>query len=380
MANPVRPWRVTASALLGVTALLGVVNAQAEAATVWLCRPGLERNPCLRSLTTTVRTPTGDTRVLRPRPARRRKIDCFYVYPTVSGQPGITSDRRIEAEQIEVARQEASRFSQTCRVFAPVYRQLTLVGLLGGRPVTRADLAKGYADVRAAWREYLRRFNRKRGVVLLGHSQGSLVLTRLLRSEIEGKPAVRRRLVSAILLGGAVVVPRGRDVGGSFARVRACRSARQLRCVVAYNAFSETPPPDSRFGRWPDPRFEVLCTNPASLAGRSRVLRPYFRTRRFPGPIGLVSPPAPAAPTPWVTFPGLLTARCARGSGARWLQVDRIGGQPSLPAAAPGAAWGLHLVDYNIALGNLTALVRRQATRYVGLRRRPARRPPQLTG
>ena len=39
-----------------------------------------------------------------------------------------------------------------------------------------------YADVLDAWREYLARDNRGRGVVLLGHSQGTRMLRQLLRT------------------------------------------------------------------------------------------------------------------------------------------------------------------------------------------------------
>ena len=43
-------------------------------------------------------------------------------------------------------------------------------------------------DVKAAWEHYLAYNNVGRGVVLIGHSQGSGLLTRLIASEIDGKP------------------------------------------------------------------------------------------------------------------------------------------------------------------------------------------------
>ena len=59
--------------------------------------------------------------------------------------------------------------------------------------------------------------------MIIGHSQGTFVLRRLIAREIDGK-AVSRRLVSAILLGGNVLVRRGSNVGGDFRRIPACRS------------------------------------------------------------------------------------------------------------------------------------------------------------
>ncbi|MEA2457251.1 MAG: hypothetical protein QOC95_223, partial [Thermoleophilaceae bacterium] len=39
---------------------------------------------------------------------------------------------------------QAARYSQTCRIFAPMYRQLTLSGIAPGAKVTAAQLAAGY--------------------------------------------------------------------------------------------------------------------------------------------------------------------------------------------------------------------------------------------
>ena len=82
-----------------------------------------------------------------PKPERRR-IDCFYVYPTVSGQATTTANRRIDPELRSIARWQAARYATTCRVFAPVYRQVTLAALTTAKPAHRK---RAYRDVRAAW-------------------------------------------------------------------------------------------------------------------------------------------------------------------------------------------------------------------------------------
>jgi hypothetical protein len=361
-----------------IAALL-LVCAPASAKTVWLCKPGLAENPCLASLETTVILTNGQAHDGRVRRVRRPKVDCFYVYPTVSGQPTPNSNREIEAEQRAAARQQASRFSQVCRPFAPMYRQLTLAAVAdpGGISVAGARLA--YRDVRAAWRDYLRRHNRGRGVVLIGHSQGTYMLRRLIAREIDRRPPVRRRLVSALLIGGDVLVRKGRVAGGDFRNVEACRRPRQTGCVIAYSAFAEPPPADAFFGRAQsrlpgsggDPaKVEVLCTNPASLPGGSGTLRTLFRTERFPGLLGTLAGDPPAVPTAWAALPGRYTARCRNEGGASWLQVTAGGGDPR-PAVSQtlGPAWGLHLYDMNLPLGNLVDAVRRQAKAWLGAQR-----------
>ena len=59
-------------------------------------------------------------------------MDCFYVYLTVSDQQTLLATKAKDPEIRSIALYQAARYSQHCRVFAPVYRQVTLAGLLGG--------------------------------------------------------------------------------------------------------------------------------------------------------------------------------------------------------------------------------------------------------
>jgi hypothetical protein len=356
--------------IAGLAGLAAAAPGTGHARTVWLCKPGLAADPCSARLDTASFSPAGQPLGVRaPTRSRRPRIDCFYVYPTVSDQPRVLATRRVDPEQRSIARFQAARYARDCRMFAPMYRQVTLAGLARLEP---RHWRRAYADVRAAWRAYLRRHNRGRGVVLIGHSQGTFHLTRLIAEEIEGRRRQRRRLVSALLLGGNVTVAPGRDAGGDFRRVRACRSPGQVGCVVAFSAFNAPVPPDAAFGR-AAPGREVLCTNPAALAGGEGTLLPVYPREPFaPGtPIGALvaamGAPMPASTATWLAFPGSYTGRCVNEGGANVLQVTPAPGAPAL-APMPAPTWGLHLADANIALGNLAALVRGQAAAYLRAR------------
>jgi hypothetical protein len=371
-----RLWGRTLVPLGFVAVALAAVPASAGAAphVHWLCKPGLAHDPCSVSLKTTRFSPSlKRLGVDDIRPARHPKFDCFYVYPTVSDQKTPLANLHVDPELRSIALFQAARYASECRVFAPVYRQVTL----GHKDtVTPAERAQGYSDVRAAWRLYLRKFNDGRGVVLIGHSQGTNRLTELVTKEIDPRPAVRKRLISALLLGGNVLVKRDRDVGGDFKHVKACRSRRQVGCVVAFSTFNAPVPADANHGRTSEPGLEVLCTNPAALGGGTGKLTPVYPTDPFaPGTtmglaFGVVGWPAPPAPTPWISLPGSYSARCSSAAGADVLQVTGVGAAPKLNAV-PAAAWGLHLTDATIALGNLVDLVRAQA---VAWRERKERR------
>jgi GH25 family lysozyme M1 (1,4-beta-N-acetylmuramidase) len=358
------------------------VRGEAGGDTVWLCEPGVEPNPCRESLATTVNDGSGGSRVENPGLARRPKIDCFYVYPTVSEDPGANSDLSIDPEHVAIARYQAARFSHRCRVWAPMYRQRTLAAIAAGSTEQQAEsLRLAYGDVRAAWRDYLANHNDGRGVVLIGHSQGTTMLRALIREQIDPRRSARRRLVSAILLGGNVTVREGARAGGDFERVPACTKPRRLGCAIAFSTYNETPPENSRFGRptanassaafgFPTGEgYEVLCTNPAALGGGRRPLTTIVRTEPYPGVIGALllhtyGGPPPSAETPWVVPGDHYTGECAEEDGANFLSIEPVGSARTLNPS-PDPSWGLHLVDVNIALGELVEVVHRQKRAYV---------------
>jgi len=318
--------------------------------TVWLCRPGMARNPCEGGLDATVITPDGRRTAERFRPAVDPPVDCFYVYPTVSTAPTRNAPLRAGPAEIAAARAQAARFAAVCRVFAPVYRQVTLAGLATGGLTDPAARRLAHEDVVSAWHDYLAHANQGRRFVLIGHSQGTFELTQLVQEEIDGDAALRGRLVSALLIGGSVAVRQGEDTG-DFTNVPACRRATQTGCVIAYNSYPGTPPAGSLFGRTSAGR-EILCVNPAALAGGAAPLRPYLPAAE----IG-------AARSGFVAWRGTLRAECRHGSGARWLRVDGTTPETArlLRAASTRPAWGLHRADVNLALGDLVELVRSQA-------------------
>jgi hypothetical protein len=344
--------------VLGALLLVSSASAQAPAATVWLCKPGQADDPCRDSLKSTTLLANGGQRAQKtPSTRKTPPVDCFYVYPTVSQQPTGNSTLEVTGAETGVARAQASRFQTKCRIFAPMYRQATVAGIFG-RATTPVDRELGYSDVKAAWNEYLSRYNKGRGVIFIGHSQGTGVLARLISEEIDPSAKMRRKLVSALLIGGGILVPQGKDVGGTFQKIPACRKASQDACVVAYNVFPSQPPADARFGRTAQAGREVLCTNPAALKrGRSGLAETYVPTSQL-------SLGEPIAPTPWVHMDGEYAVRCESGGGASWLNASLVGGsadkRPQFGEPL-GPTWGFHIVDINIVLGNLVDLAGRQS-------------------
>lgn len=347
----------------------------------WLCRPG-RSDACAVDQTATVVAPDGKLTRQAFVPAKNPTIDCFYVYPTVSTDPTPNSDMTADQPERRVVEQQLARFGAQCRLFAPLYRQATLAALRSamlGQPMP-ADRELAYRDVLSAWNDYLARDNGGRGVVLIGHSQGAGILKRLIQEEVEGKP-VQKHIVSALLIGTNVIVPEGADVGGDFKQMPLCHAASQTGCIVSYVSFRDTAPPpaNTRFARATTPGTRVACVNPAAPGGGEGTLDAYLSNAS--SIVSSSSPPAVWAKgvnvdTPFVQVPGLLTSACVQRDGASYLAVTTHA-DPADPRADTIAGdvvaegrilpdWGLHLIDMNVAMGNLVDLVGRQAKAYRG--------------
>ena len=346
----------------------------------WLCRPGLpaEADVCARDLDATVVNADGTTEVQPHEPASDPPVDCFYVYPTTSFDETPNSDLvPQEAEEIATVVNQAARLNATCRVFAPVYRQLTL-GSIGGQG---GDGEMAYGDVVDAFKHYIANESDGRGFVLVGHSQGTGHLSTLIAEEIDDEPALRDRLVGAYLLGWAVGVPDGELVGGSFQNVPLCADDGEVGCVVTYASFRSTapPPPNSFFGRPPGDGQVAGCVNPGSPSGGSATLQPYFSLEQPEGTLlgGTASAVPFADPartaevtTPFVTYPDLVEAECVAEGDYRYLELT-VRGDPADPRTDDiggdlSPEWGMHLIDANVAMGDLVDLVSAQAEAYTG--------------
>jgi hypothetical protein len=350
----------------------------------WLCRPGRKGDACDVDLTTTVVQADGSTTVETFAADPKAPIDCFYVYPTVSTDASANSDMSVDPAERNVVLQQFARFAAKCRTFAPMYRQITLGGLravLANASSAASLFATGiqYSDVRDAWMHYLKNENQGRGVVLIGHSQGAYILQELIKNEIDGKP-IQKQLVGAYILGATLLTPKGKNVGAQFKQIPLCSKPGQLGCVVNYSAFRSTVPPpgNTLFGASTDPATTGSCTNPVTLGAGSAPLHAYLSTAgRMIAMSG--APPKPWAAdktidTPFVSVPGLLTAECKTNEYAAYLEikvnadaadprVDDIQGDIGA-AGKPLANWGLHLIDVNLAMGNLLDLVEQQSKAY----------------
>ena len=335
--------------------------------SAWLCLPD-RKDVCSTPLATTALSPNGYGSRGLSTVAADPPIDCFYVYPTVSLDAGMNSDLQ-PSEENGATQTQFARFASACRTYTPLYRQMTLGAIAAysaGGDISDA-VAVAYRDVASAWRNYLATKNNGRPFVLIGHSQGSLMLQQLIAREIEGKP-IAKQMKLAIIPGFNVLVPQGKLVGGTFKKTPLCSRPEETGCVIAWSSFRDkNPPPDgAMFGHADRVGMTVGCVNPALPGSTGWVkLDSYWYARSSlavpGGPIRWSSEGQPS--TPYVRTEGLASAKCVNDGPLGYLSIrtnhstgdkwtDHIGGEVSvLGMFLPG--WGMHLADMSEAQGDL---------------------------
>jgi hypothetical protein len=339
--------------------------------TTWICKPGQADDLCAGTIDGVTMPPPGESE--QPLGYTRPSdppVDCFYLYPTQSEQPGPNANLDKDPPIRRVVVQQARMFSSVCDVYAPMYRQVTLKGdQTGHNPAVET----AYQSAKAAFEDFLHNYNGKRGFIMLGHSQGSAHTARLIDELVDTDPKLRKRFVGAIAPGGNISVPIGEPVGGLFDHVPACTEVGEYGCVIAFSTYNDVPGPNAEFSRvdsgywiYPEPRpeasgYEVMCTNPALLDGGDGTLEPLVDFDY------LFAPPEAETAAPWKGEPDYYKVECKRQDGAHWLNLSKVGlpddDRPDLGALVASGS-NYHVPEVNLAEGNLLRIAQLQADAY----------------
>lgn len=259
----------------------------------------------------------------------------FFIHPTSyldkrhwNAPPDDPAARRIATI---VVRAFGGVFNASPDIWAPRYRQATFGSFVSDAPEAKQAHDLAYADVAQAFDVFVAAQPAGRPIVLAGHSQGSLILKRLLAEKVAGKP-LAQRIAAAYVIGW--VVDTNRDLPRMG--LPACAAADQSGCVVSFLSFADEA--NTTMMREAYERFagEALAAPPS-----------YLCSNPLTGGIG-GSAPASAnsgAIVPDIKFekarltPALVGAACAPDGSLR------IGAGPKIgPFVLPGGNY--HVYDY----------------------------------
>ena len=307
----------------------------------WIARPGLSGDP------------SGWRPGDEPRPLDTRPAHLFYIHPTTylqrdrwNAQLSGSADADYRARLF--VQSQASAFTDVASAWAPRYRQAAFGAFLLDSEDARKALEVAYSDVSAAFDQFLATIPDGEPIILAGHSQGALHLSRLLREHVAGKP-VRSRIAAAYVVGWPISTVADLPAMG----LPACASADQSGCILSWMSFGDPANPElvlqsyeesSGFGGRERRREDMLCVNP--LTGTRAGAAP---PQANPGTL------VPSANLGSATLePGRVGARCEDGL----LIID--GDIPPLgPYVLPGNNY--HVYDYAL----FWEAIRRDAARRV---------------
>ena len=225
---------------------------------MWYARPDLPGNPATWR-------PDG------PRePARPKTAAVFFIHPTSfldrSAWNAPLDDKASRDLAETFIKGQASAFNGVGEIWAPRYRQATFGSFLTTQAEAERALDAAYADVALAFDRFIAEVAVDRPIIVAGHSQGSLHLTRLLREKVAGRP-LARRIVAAYVVGWPISVDRDLDALG----LPACATPQQSRCILSWQSFATPADPqavvdayDATTGFDGKSRrgTAMLCTNP----------------------------------------------------------------------------------------------------------------------
>ena len=168
------------------------------------------------------------------RPAETTKaVDVFYIYPTVTGfrdpvQICEITDSELVAGAKMVRQIQTSVFDESCNVFMPYYRQISMPKPGSSYPAIIDYISR--FDATDALDYFLNNLNQGRPFILAGHSQGAATLIALLENYMTKHPEAMERMVAAYPIGFAVTKDFLARTGFKFAE-----SATDTGVIVSWN-------------------------------------------------------------------------------------------------------------------------------------------------
>ena len=305
----------------------------------WLAKPGLVDDPSQW-------VPDGVTSTIAPGQAA-----VFYVHPTTyldrdKWNATTTEGGDAAFRDALFVRSQASAFADVGQIWAPRYRQAAFGAfLLESDDATKAlDLA--YGDVLRAFDTFIAAQPVGKPIILAGHSQGALHVSRLLADR---RDVLKGRLVAAYVVGW----PLSKLADLPATGLASCGEPDQTSCLLSWLSFGDPPNASLILGNWSGSKGlngtaraqgDIVCVNP--LTGtRNGAAGPQAN----PGTL------VPSADFSTATLlGGAVGARCENGL----LMID--GTIPALgPYVLPGNNY--HVYDYAL----FWAAIRADAARRV---------------
>lgn len=172
-----------------------------------------------------------------------KDVDVFFIHPTTYTNKSFSEWNASLKDSVlnnktdrSTILYQASVFNESCRVYAPRYRQAHIQSFFIDQNIAKQYFDTAYQDIREAFLFYLEHYNNDRPIIIAAHSQGTVHAARLLKEFFDNKP-LYKKLVCAYIIG--MPVPEN-----YFNNIPVCENSNQTGCFVSWRTFKDGYIPD----------------------------------------------------------------------------------------------------------------------------------------
>lgn len=183
------------------------------------------------------------------------KVDVFFIHPTTYRigflWNGSVKKKRIKKRTNKLPiRYQASVFNGSCKVYAPRYRQASLVTYIEKKGNAPKVFDFAYQDIKQAFLYYMKYYNSGRPFIIASHSQGTDHAVRLINEFVKKDSSLYTQFVTAYLMGRPIAK-------NGITSVPHCKQAEDCGCFNTWNAV-----PWGEQLLFRQDAGTILCTNP----------------------------------------------------------------------------------------------------------------------
>lgn len=176
---------------------------------------------------------------------KNNEVDVFYLYPTVWYGEGTNKDfvcpidfKPMRENATNALISQSSVFEEVGNIYAPFYRQADALYILDTNNNIKNkekyfnDIPK--KDALAAFDYFIKNFNNNKPFILMGHSQGAMMIKEILKDYFKTNENLMNRLVAAYIIGYSVTT---NDLEKN-PHLKFARSEYDTGVIISYNTES----------------------------------------------------------------------------------------------------------------------------------------------
>lgn len=165
-------------------------------------------------------------------------FDVFFIHPTTFWEKDSRWNAPMDEAEVNSwtdkgpILHQSTVFNESCKVYAPRYRQAHLKSYFHLEEGGRQALGLAYVDIKASFEYYLEHYNHGRPFFIASHSQGTTMGIELIKEFIDSDEKLRQQFVAAYLVGMPV---KQKD----FLTIPPCIEEGDIQCFMSWMTFTK---------------------------------------------------------------------------------------------------------------------------------------------